>query len=53
MADRTLHAQHFLPLFSEIFPRAPIHRLPTAGHYSLEDAPEEIAARVGLFLQQT
>ncbi|MDQ0621624.1 alpha/beta fold hydrolase [Paraburkholderia graminis] len=25
-ADRTLAAQHFLPLFSEIFPKAPIHR---------------------------
>jgi cis-3-alkyl-4-acyloxetan-2-one decarboxylase len=53
MADRTLRAEHFLPLFSELFPHAPIHRLVAAGHYSLEDAPQAIAARTLSFLQQT
>lgn len=48
--DRTLHAEHFLPLFSQIFPDAPIHRLPGAGHYSPEDAPNEIAELVTDFL---
>ena len=53
MADRTLHAEHFLPLFSELFPQAPVHKLAGVGHYCLEDAPEEIAAHVTAFLRQT
>jgi len=53
MADRTLHAEHFLPLFGELFPQAPIHRLAGVGHYSLEDAPKTIAAQITPFLQQT
>ena len=44
--DRTLNADHFLPLFKRIFPQAPVHRLPGVGHYSPEDAPEEIARLV-------
>ncbi len=51
-ADRTLGAQHFLPLFAGLFPQAPIHRLPGVGHYSPEDAPEEIARLVSRFLQR-
>lgn len=53
MADRTLNASHFLPLFNETFPQAAVHRLVGAGHYSLEDAPDSIAAHVALFLEQT
>lgn len=52
-ADRTLGAEHFLPLFKALFPTAPVHRLAGAGHYSLEDSPEAIAAIVGDFLAQT
>ena len=48
--DRTLHAKHFLPLFCQLFPTAPIHRLPGAGHYSPEDAPQEVAQLVTDFL---
>ncbi len=44
--DRTLHAEHFLPLFGQLFPNAPVHRLPSAGHYSPEDAPDEVAQLV-------
>lgn len=51
-ADRTLQAKHFLPLFSAIFPHAPIHTIERAGHYSLEDAPGEITAIVKQFIQQ-
>jgi haloalkane dehalogenase len=51
-ADRTLHAEHFLPLFSGLFPHAEIHRLAGAGHYSLEDSPEEVAALISKFLQR-
>ena len=53
MADRTLHAEHFLPLFSALFPGGPVHRLPGVGHYSLEDAPDAIADRIATFLAQT
>jgi cis-3-alkyl-4-acyloxetan-2-one decarboxylase len=50
-ADRTLAAEHFLPLFSELFPQAPVHRLPGVGHYSFEDAPQEIAELIAVFLK--
>jgi pimeloyl-ACP methyl ester carboxylesterase len=52
-ADRTLQAEHFLPLFSELFPDAPVHRLDDVGHYSLEDAPGPIARLIGEFLART
>ncbi len=44
--DRTLQPEHFLPLFTQLFPTAPVITLPSAGHYSLEDAPEEISKLV-------
>lgn len=53
MADRTLQAEHFLPLFSALFPDAEIHRLDGVGHYCFEDAPVEIAALIGRFLDRT
>jgi haloalkane dehalogenase len=49
--DRTLHARHFLPLFEQLFPNAPVHRIPSASHYSPEDAPEEVAQLVTDFLK--
>lgn len=52
-ADRTLHAQHFLPLFSALFPSAPIERLPGVGHYCFEDAPEIISRLIADFVQRT
>lgn len=51
MADRTLQAEQFLPLFQHVFPAAPIHRLTQAGHYSLEDAPDAVAALIASFLR--
>ena len=53
MADRTLHAAQFLPLFNELFPRATVHKLDGVGHYSLEDAPETIAHHVKTFIEQS
>ncbi len=53
MADRTLQPEHFIPLFSEAFPKGTVHRLEGVGHYSHEDAPEEIARRIDEFLQET
>ena len=49
-ADRTLHAEHFLPLFKQAFPNGKVLRLPGAGHYSPEDAPQEIARLVSEFM---
>ena len=49
-ADRTLHAEHFLPLFSHAFPSGRLHRLPGVGHYSPEDAPEDVARIVAEFV---
>ncbi len=49
-ADRTLHAQHFLPLFSQAFPNGQVRSLPGVGHYSPEDAPEEVARLVAEFV---
>jgi pimeloyl-ACP methyl ester carboxylesterase len=51
-ADRTLHAEHFLPLFTQLFPTAPVHRLAGVGHYCLEDAPAEIGRLIAEFIRQ-
>jgi pimeloyl-ACP methyl ester carboxylesterase len=50
-ADRTLNAEHFLPLFTDVFPKAPVHRLQGVGHYSLEDAPDQIGALITQFIR--
>ncbi|MDA9442363.1 alpha/beta hydrolase [Bradyrhizobium sp. CCBAU 51745] len=52
-ADRTLNAEHFLPLFAEIFPTGQITRLPATGHYCFEDSPETVARLIADFLSQT
>jgi haloalkane dehalogenase len=49
-ADRTLHAEHFVPLFNQAFPNGQVYRLPGVGHYSPEDAPEDVARLVGDFV---
>lgn len=51
--DRTLAAEHFLPLFREAFPRGFVSELTTAGHYSPEDAASTITPLVRLFLEAT
>lgn len=50
MADRTLQAEHFLPLFHAVFPRGRVERLDGVGHYCLEDVPTRIAAIVREFI---
>lgn len=50
MEDRTLQAVQFLPLFSSLFPKAPIVRLEGVGHYCLEDAPGKVAAAIAAFI---
>ncbi|MBY6243203.1 alpha/beta fold hydrolase [Methylosinus sp. Sm6] len=51
-ADRTLRSEQFLPLFAELFPSAPIHRLPAVGHYCFEDAPDAVTALICGFLRE-
>ena len=51
--DRTLNAEHFLPLFRQLFPNAPIHLLAGVGHYSPEDTPDEIAQHVMEFIKSS
>ncbi|MHC3474741.1 alpha/beta fold hydrolase [Streptomyces sp. 7R007] len=51
--DQTLRAEHFLPLFRAAFPNGLISELPSAGHYSPEDAPDSILALTRLFLDAT
>lgn len=51
MADKTLQSKYFLPLFNEAFPNGEIYRLEKVGHYSLEDAPEEITTQIKTFLK--
>ncbi len=53
MADQTLQPEYFIPLFSEAFPNSTTHRLEGVGHYSHEDAPEEVAKLIDEFLQKT
>ena len=49
-ADRTLHAEHFLPLFRQAFPDGDVRRLPGVGHYSPEDAADDVARLVTDFV---
>ena len=35
----------------EFFPEAEAHRLEDAGHYVVEEAPEEVVARIEAFLE--
>jgi pimeloyl-ACP methyl ester carboxylesterase len=52
-ADRTLWADHCLPLFTAIFPTAPVKRLAAVGHYCLEDDPQTIGALISKFMRET
>lgn len=52
-ADRTLGAEHCLPLFTALFPSAPVERLAGVGHYCFEDAPDAVAERIARFIRAT
>lgn len=52
-ADRTLHADQFLPLFRQAFPHGDVRCLAGAGHYSPEDAPVEVGRLVSRFVNTT
>ncbi|MCA9262717.1 MAG: alpha/beta fold hydrolase [Planctomycetales bacterium] len=42
-----------LEQFIEIFPQAAVHRIADAGHWVIEDSPDEIVEVVGAFLEKT
>lgn len=42
----------FLERFEAVFPEAEVHRLEDAGHYLVEDAPDQVAALVASFLER-
>jgi haloalkane dehalogenase len=52
-ADRTLAAEHFVPLFEAAFPGAPVRMLERAGHYSPEDAPNDVIRLVDGFVAKS
>ncbi len=53
MADQTLQAEHFLPLFTEAFPDGTTYHLENVGHYCHEDEPEKIMKLITKFLKDT
>jgi len=51
MQDRAMHPQNIIADFEKLFPDGPITRLPNAGHYCQEDAPEVLVALIHQFIQ--
>jgi pimeloyl-ACP methyl ester carboxylesterase len=53
MKDRAIAPQNQISDFKAIWPEGPIIKLPNAGHFSQEDAPETIIALIELFILST
>lgn len=51
MQDTALLPCHIIPAFRLAYPDAPIIELPHSGHFTPEDAPQELLATLELFLQ--
>jgi len=51
--DRTLHGEHFLPLFRSAFPDGIVHEIDKSGHYSPEDQPMLVGHLIDHFMQET
>lgn len=51
--DRTLRAEHFLQVFTAVFPAAPVRRLAGVGHYCFEDSPEAVVGLISDFIGET
>jgi pimeloyl-ACP methyl ester carboxylesterase len=51
MKDRAIPAELAIADFKGIWPDAPVHKLPHAGHYCQEDATDEIVELIKEFLQ--
>ncbi|MEH6637014.1 MAG: hypothetical protein V7700_15945 [Halioglobus sp.] len=48
--DRAIPAELAIADFKGIWPDAPVHKLPDAGHYCQEDASDEIVVLLKAFL---
>jgi pimeloyl-ACP methyl ester carboxylesterase len=53
MKDRTIAPERQIADFQAVWPNRPIVKLPNAGHFSQEDAPDTIVALVQQFVQST
>jgi len=53
MKDRAIAPENQISDFKAIWPEGPIIKLPNAGHFSQEDAPETIIALIELFILST
>lgn len=53
LRDRAIPPALAMADFRGLWPSGPVHELPTAGHYCQEDAPAEIVALIGRFLDAT
>jgi len=51
MKDRAIAPENQISDFKAIWPDGPVIKLPHAGHFSQEDAPDTIIALVELFIQ--
>ena len=51
MKDRAIAPENQISDFRAIWPEGPVIRLPNAGHFSQEDAPETVISLVELFIQ--
>ncbi len=51
--DRTLHGEHFIPLFRSAFPNGIVHAIDQAGHYSPEDQPALVTHLIDHFMRIT
>ena len=51
MRDWCFHAG-ILKKWQSILPDVPVHRLENAGHYLIEDAPDEVISRIKGFIGQ-
>ena len=46
-------SEEYLDRFLEFFPNADVHRITDAGHYLIEDAPDEVIEYIDRFLMKT
>ena len=53
MKDRTIAPERQIADFQAVWPNRPIVKLPNAGHFSQEDAPDTIVALIQQFVQST
>lgn len=51
MQDTALLPRYIIPAFRLAYPEAPVIELPHAGHFTPEDAPQELLAALEIFLQ--